>query len=158
MFCHLLCASNDNLIGIKYLEEAKHIFENWKQSGNSSLTSETFLACTQSISAIPELIKYLKLEHGIEYVLPGKLLSDPIEGRFGWYRQVNRGNFYISVRQLLLAKKKSLLNTFSALGRLEMSLEKIHRVCLDIPEHSCNSCNSFDAKNVNAKTLMLKMF
>ena len=34
-------------------------------------------------------------------------MSDPIEGRFGWYRQSSGGNFYMSVRQLMLAEKKN---------------------------------------------------
>ena len=33
-------------------------------------------------------------------------MSDPIEGRFGWYRQVNDYNFYRSVKQVLQAEKK----------------------------------------------------
>ncbi|QQP53745.1 Putative LOC101234561, partial [Caligus rogercresseyi] len=32
--------------------------------------------------------------------------SDPIEKRFGWYRQLSGGNYYISVRQILEAEKK----------------------------------------------------
>ena len=38
--------------------------------------------------------------------MPGKLLSDPIAVRFGWYRQVHGGNFYVPVKQILLAEKK----------------------------------------------------
>ena len=101
-----MASSDDDSIGFQYLEEAKHIFEDWKQSWLSGLTSEAFVACTQTIGAIPDLVKYLYALHEIEYVLPGKLLSDPIEGRFGWYRQVNGGNFYVSVKQILLAKKR----------------------------------------------------
>ena len=40
------------------------------------------------------------------YILPGKFSSDPIEGRFGWYRQTNGGNFYTSINQLCQAEKK----------------------------------------------------
>nr|XP_040567240.1 uncharacterized protein LOC121116989 [Lepeophtheirus salmonis] len=32
--------------------------------------------------------------------------SDPIERRFGWYRQLSRGIYYISVRQILEAEKE----------------------------------------------------
>ena len=32
-------------------------------------------------------------------------MSDLIEGRFGWYGQVNGGNFYTSVKQVLQAEK-----------------------------------------------------
>ena len=101
-----LSSSDDDSIDFQYLEEAKHIFDEWKQSGLSGLTSETFLACTQTIGAIPELVKYLNAQHQIECVLPGKLLSDPIEGRFDWYRQIIGGNFYVSVKQILLAEKR----------------------------------------------------
>ena len=40
------------------------------------------------------------------YTLPGKFMSDPIEARFGWYRQASGGNFFMSVKQLMLAEKK----------------------------------------------------
>ena len=32
-------------------------------------------------------------------------MSDPIEGRFGWYQQASGGNFFISERQLMLTQK-----------------------------------------------------
>ncbi|QQP35188.1 Putative LOC101234561 [Caligus rogercresseyi] len=40
------------------------------------------------------------------YVLPSLFQSDPIEKRFGWYRQLSGGNYFISVRQILEAEKK----------------------------------------------------
>ena len=46
------------------------------------------------------------------------------------------------------------INTFSALGHLKTSLEKMHRACLDIPERPCNSCNVLGAKNVLAMTAL----
>ena len=33
-------------------------------------------------------------------------MSDPLEGRFGWYRQTNGGNFFVSTKQLLHSEKK----------------------------------------------------
>lgn len=44
--------------------------------------------------------------HSFSFVLLGKFQSDPLEGRFGYYRQLSGGNFYISCRQLLQAEKK----------------------------------------------------
>ena len=124
-----MSSSDDGSIGFQYLEEAKHIFDEWKQSGLSGLTSETFLACTQTIGAIPELVKYLNAQHQIDCVLPGKLLSDPIEGRFGWYRQVHGGNFYVSVKQILLAEKKirclSLLEQQTLLSAATTDADKL---------------------------------
>ena len=52
------------------------------------------------------LAQYLTNQHGFSYVLPGKFCSDPIEGRFGWYRQVNSGNFFMSINQFFQAEKK----------------------------------------------------
>ena len=34
------------------------------------------------------------------------LSFDSIEGRFGWYRQVNGGNYFMCVKQLIQAEKK----------------------------------------------------
>ena len=33
-------------------------------------------------------------------------MSDPIEARFGWYRQASGGTFFMSLRQLMLTEKK----------------------------------------------------
>ena len=46
------------------------------------------------MGALPESADYLIQQHGFHYVLTGKFMSDPIEGRFGWYRQANGGNFF----------------------------------------------------------------
>ena len=58
------------------------------------------------MGALIALTQYLERKNGINYVLSGKLMSDPIEARFGMYRQSNGGNFYMSVNQVLTAEKK----------------------------------------------------
>ena len=93
-------------VGLSYLQEATEIFKEWHSSRKAGLTTETFTACIQTMSALPELASFLIKKHGFRYLLLGKLMSDPIEARFGWYRQVNGGNFFMSVKQLLLAEKK----------------------------------------------------
>ena len=80
--------------GEKLLVEAVEIFKAWKLSGNIGLTSETFTACIHTIGAILELAHYLTDDGSIEYVLTGKLMSDPLEERFGWYQQANGSNFF----------------------------------------------------------------
>ena len=92
--------------GVKYLQKATLIFQEWRQTRKPRLTTETFTACIQSMTAISELAKHLLERHGFHYVLTGKLMSDPLEGRFGWYRQTNGGNFFVSVKQLLQSEKK----------------------------------------------------
>lgn len=88
-----------------FLRRAANILKNWRSSHLPGLTSETFLACTQSMTALPMCASHLIEHHGFEYVLSGKFLSDPIEGRFGWYRQMNGGNFFMSTAQLLESEK-----------------------------------------------------
>lgn len=99
-------ADGSNNCSLTFLEYAVAIFKQWKESGQSGLTKETFTACIQSMEAMMALTSYLITKHDFQYILPGKFTSDPIEGRFGWYRQVNGGNFYMSILQLFQAEKK----------------------------------------------------
>lgn len=99
-------ADDKNHEGMIYLKEALEIFKDWRFSNKPGLTAETFLACIQTMGVIPELTEYLQTKHEFEYLLTGKLMSDPLEGRFGWYRQTNGGNFFMSIKQLLEAEKK----------------------------------------------------
>ncbi len=69
------------------------------------LTNETFLAVGQSTSALIHLATFLLEEKGFLYVLLGQVQSDPLEKRFGWYRQLGGSNYFISVRQILEAEK-----------------------------------------------------
>jgi len=89
-----------------FLNTAADVLISWKSSGLAGLTKETFTACIQSIKAMVSLAEYLIFQHDFLYVLPGKFCSDAIEGRFGWYRQVNGGNFFMSINQLFQAEKK----------------------------------------------------
>lgn len=123
-FCkpiHLDC------FGLKFLQSAVGIFKQWKLSGRVGLTRETFTACIQSLEAMLSLTDHLLKNHGFSYVLPGKFTSDPIEGRFGWYRQANGGNFFMSLKQLLQVEKKirclSLLQQRVLQGASQLFLE-----------------------------------
>ena len=91
---------------LQYLSATTDVFVKWKESGCSGLTNQTFLACIQTMTAVPKLAQFLHEKLKLKYVLPGKFTSDPIEGRFGWYRQANGGNFFMSIKQLLEAGKK----------------------------------------------------
>ena len=82
------------------------MFVNWGDSKNAGLTQETFLACIQMMGMIPDLVMYLQEKHGFSYLLMGKLTSDPTEGRFGWYRQVNGRDYFMCIKQLIQAEKK----------------------------------------------------
>ena len=82
------------LPNLVYLAALTSIFIKWKDSGCSGLTNQTFLTYVQTMSAMPELAKYLQQKLRLQYVLPGKSTSDPIKSRFGWYYQANGGNFF----------------------------------------------------------------
>ena len=60
-------------------------------------------------------------------------MSDPIECRFIWYRQVNIANFFISTKQLLQAEKKirclSLLQQQALLSAFQLTTENFSEVC-----------------------------
>ena len=48
----------------------------------------------------------------------GKILSDPIEKRFGWYRQLGGANYYLAVTQFLQSEKKIRLRCLISIGDL----------------------------------------
>ena len=75
------------------------------------------MAYIQFITAISELAKHLLERHGFQYFLTGKLTSDSLEGRFGWYRHQRwsprgrpwpRGHILKSLALALASKVKSL--------------------------------------------------
>ena len=71
-------------------------------------TDPTFTACIVTLRALANLCSDLLDNCDFRYVLTGKLLSDPLEARFGCYRQMNGANYLLSqsVKQLLDSEKK----------------------------------------------------
>ena len=69
------------------------------------LSGKTFLAWTQTLSASVDLSQYLIEKRHFKYVLLGKFQSDPLEGHFGMYRQLNGASYFMNVRQVMLAEK-----------------------------------------------------
>ena len=60
----------------------------------------------QTTSALPQLAVYLIEVKGLNFVLLGYVNSNPIERRFGVYRQSVGGNYYMALRQFLESEKK----------------------------------------------------
>ena len=84
-------------------------FERWKDSSSDfqhALSKQTFLALSATCNSLADLSEYLLHEKGLNYILLGKFQTDQLERRFGRYRQLHGGNYYISVRQLLQSEKK----------------------------------------------------
>lgn len=127
IFCQPVRSNDD--VSMVYLRRTACLLESWKSSKRSGLTAETFLACTHTTRTLPLLAMHLIEHHGFQYVLLGKFMSDPIEARFGWYRQMNGGNFFMSLRQLLDAEKK--IRVLSQLEqRLLLAVDEDERLSL----------------------------
>jgi hypothetical protein len=88
------------------LDKYADFFRRWKMTGQKGLTSETFAAVTLMCDTLPRIAKYLISSCDYHYVLLGSLQSDPLESRFGRYRQLHGANFFISFRQICESEKK----------------------------------------------------
>ena len=74
---------------------------------------------TITLDALADISVHLIEKHGFRYVMLGKLQSDPLEGRFGIYRQVNGASYFFTVRQALQAEKKLRVLNILQKRRLE---------------------------------------
>ena len=84
------------------------------------------MATKQSCLAAAELSEYLLQNEEFKNVLLGQFQLDPIEKRFGRYRQLSGGNYYISVRQILESKKKIRIQCLVKFNRLSIGeIDKI---------------------------------
>ena len=73
-----------------------------------------------------ELVHYLlSTKNDIDFVLLGLIQSDFLEGRFGWYRQLNGGNYYASVLQFLQAEKTIRLRSLVEVGYNQSEIDAI---------------------------------
>ncbi len=96
--------------------------ENARLSGGKMcLTEETFLATIQTTFSTVEVAVSLLEKEEYSYVLLGHLQSDPIEKRFGWYRQLAGANYFVSLRQILEAEKSIRLKSLVKYSRLTMA-------------------------------------
>lgn len=93
------------------------------------LTKETFLALRQTCLAIAGLAKYLLNQLEFKYVLPGKIQSDNIEGRFRRIRQLSGANYFISMRQLYESDRK--LRAISLLKYSNISITDVEHEVKD---------------------------
>jgi hypothetical protein len=85
------------------------------------LTKETMLAMKHTCTTLIALSKYLLSEKGYKFVLLGQFQSDPIERRFGWYRQLNGANYFASMKQFLEAEKTIRITCLTKFNKMVMS-------------------------------------
>ena len=89
--------------------------------GKRGLTEETFLATIQTTFGTVEVASSLLEKEEYSYILLGHLQSDPIEKRFGWYRQLAGANYFVSLRQILEAEKSIRLKSLVKYSGLTMA-------------------------------------
>ena len=81
-----------------HLRQFGTFIDRWQQSGLVGLTADTALACKQMAEVLPAAAEYLIEQRGFLYVLFAKMNSDPLENRYGQYRQMSGGNYFISMK------------------------------------------------------------
>lgn len=75
------------------------------QSGKEKLSNETLQALVLMCQTLRHIVPHL-LQKGFRYVLLGHLQSDPLEHRFGQYRQRSGSNYFLAVKQVLESERK----------------------------------------------------
>ena len=94
-------------------ERLKHCYgvQSFLKLGSSLIS---LVWSTQTFSAIIDVCRVLRLmtihlleECHFQFVVTGHIQSDPLESRFGSYRQMSGGNFCISNKQILESEKIS---------------------------------------------------
>lgn len=102
---------------IKFLNQMLLWLEAWKNSKtfSTNLTNQTHTALHHTIYGMLEVITYCFEELKMKYVLLGKFQTDPLENRFGKYRQMAGGQYNISIRQLYESEKKLRIQSLMSL-------------------------------------------
>jgi hypothetical protein len=97
-------------------------FQEWDKSGEKKekISRETFLCAIQTSTVVPSLARYLLDKEELSFLLLGKFNSDPIERRFGHYRQLAGANYFLSVRQFLEAEKTIRIRALVKYSKLTM--------------------------------------
>ena len=89
---------------VKFLRDLADWLEKWYDISSYSLTPQTFHALVTTLRAQALLVEEL-LEEGYEFVMMGRLQSDPVERRFSQYRQMSGGRFLVSLREVMNSER-----------------------------------------------------
>ena len=74
------------------------------------MSKQTFNALIQTLRSQAQLIKDL-FEEGYDFIIPARFQTDPLEKRFSQYRQMNGGNFLVSLQKVLQSEKRLLFKS-----------------------------------------------
>ncbi|XP_059098099.1 uncharacterized protein LOC131892312 [Tigriopus californicus] len=120
----------DDTTQIKFLQNLLTWIEEWeKMPTKKKLSRETFFALKFTLRGIIKLCKYLLVTTDLSYILLGKFNSDPIERRFGNYRQLSGANFFVSLKQILESEKKIRIRSLIKFDKLDA--QDLRNLCKD---------------------------
>jgi len=105
----------------------------WADSSKACLSKETRECATISGEGLAVLSENLILEQKFNFFLAGKCTSDPLEGKFGKYRNCNGTNLYASIRQFLEADRSEKVKKLS---KLNLTLSQIKDLFLSAKEEN----------------------
>ena len=106
--------------GLEYMQKFANWIKKWQEmkERKTGLSHETFMTVQHTSLGLIAVCLCLLDEKGFKFVLLGFIDSDPIERRFGWYRQLCGANYFLSVRQFLEAEKKIRLQSLIKFTKL----------------------------------------
>ena len=114
----------ENIHQLDFFSQFRDFVDEWhKLSGvKGGLSKETYMCVRQYCSTLPKLIRYILENKNNIHILTGRIQSDVIEKRFGWYRQSNGGVF-----QVLNAEKKIRIKCLVDLSNYSMA--EVMKLC-----------------------------
>ena len=95
---------------VEFLREVAAWIEEWSTCSDFALSTPTSKAIVISLRAQASLIEDL-LSEGYKYVMTVRFQSDALERRYSRYRQMNGGNFLVSLSEVKCSEKILLLRT-----------------------------------------------
>lgn len=116
----------------QYLFKFEEFLSDWnsKLEGRGKerqgLTPQTMIAMISTTKALQGFAKDMLGSAECEYILLGKCQTDKIEARFGWFRQLSGGNYFISCRQILESDK--LIRVRSLVKFSSMDLREVKKI------------------------------
>ena len=122
----LECSSDHRLDSLSSFAD---FIRDWRNCKKVGLSPETSAAAENLCRNLRLLVIHLLDDRNFKFVLTGQISSDPIESRFGRYRQMSGGNYFISVKQLLESENKIKLSSLLNSG---ISLDSLCAVSKDI--------------------------
>ena len=137
---------------LEFIESCGQYFERWESSKRPGLSNQTFWAIQLLCKTLPAIARYLITCKGFKYVMLGNLQSDQLESRFGCYRQMCGGNFYLSYRQLCDSEKK--IKIVSLLKHSGLTLNQLQTL-QDQQQEDTFHCSSLDASETLSKEIDL---